>query len=394
MALFHDNKRGSQPSIHALLIGVGGYTQLPGDTTLQAKIHQQVGLLQKLNSPPRSALEFANWLKTSANWVQDLDTIDLLISPDPSDTAFKLPANVLPATMTNIQAAFSTWENRCDLDKDNIAIFYFSGHGLQKADHYLLAEDFGANPNNPYLGAIKFDETRDNFHKVKAQTQCFFVDACRQLTPVMLQYEPHGIVLTTRNWKAKDCLNDLTLKAAARYEQAFGPQLSNTAATFGANNALGISYFTQALIRSLDGSAAVREGKHWVIKTSEISAHINTVLQLIRKTSYQRCVVTANSTAKLRITGTPMVRIKVSCDPEIADPNAVIHCDGPLSPGTPVQHKNASPWKDVDVEAGTYQAQAVFSLNQYKHAMEHLMVGPPTHTALLECKLCPTSKSS
>src|SRR5436309_15988438 len=96
--LFYEKGRKQDPSIHALIVGVGGYAHLPGNGALRAKIHKQVGQLQSLISPPRSALELAEWLKSSAGWVQELDTIDLLISPEPSDTKFTLPANVLPAT--------------------------------------------------------------------------------------------------------------------------------------------------------------------------------------------------------------------------------------------------------------------------------------------------------
>jgi len=68
MPLFHDNHRGKQASVHALVIGVGGYAHLPGSDALKVKIHKQVGRLQPLISPPRSALGFAEWLKKSTQW--------------------------------------------------------------------------------------------------------------------------------------------------------------------------------------------------------------------------------------------------------------------------------------------------------------------------------------
>jgi hypothetical protein len=386
MPLFHDDYRGKQPSVHALIIGVGGYAHLPGNGALKVKIHKQVGRLQPLISPPRSALEFAEWLKNSTDWPQPLGTIDLLISPEPSDSGFTLPGNVLQATISNIRQAFSDWLERCDRDRDNVAVFYFCGHGMEKADHYLLAEDFGANPNDPWLGSFAFNQTREAFHKCKAKTQCFFVDACRQITPEMLSIEPNASALTSRDWTAKDCLNDLTLKAAAGKEQAFGPKLISKTPGFGPNKALGIAYFTQALIRSLDGAAAIWQGKKWQVQTSQVAASINKVLRLVKKTLAQRCEATANSNAWLRIVSTPKVRIEVSCDPEDADKHASLLCSGPLPPGRPVQYTKPSPWRGDDVEAGTYQAQASFAGNQYTHAMENLMVTPPLHSTLLDCK--------
>lgn len=386
MPLFHDSQRGTQSSIHALVIGVGGYAHLPGNGALRTKIHAHIGRLQPLVCPPRSALEFAEWLTNSTEWPQELGTIDLLISPEPSDSGFPLPINVLPATISNIRQAFSDWLDRCDKNKDNVAIFYFCGHGVEKADHYLLAEDFGANPNDPWLGSFAFDQTREAFHKCQAQTQCFFVDACREITSAMLTIEPNSSALTSRDWTAKDCLNDLTLRAAARKEAAFGPKLTSKSPGFGLNKTPGVAYFTQALIRSLDGAAAVKQGGRWQVTTSQVAASINDVLKMVKPSLSQRCTVAANSNARLRFVLTPKVRIRVSCNPEAADQHASLSCSGPLPPGQPVQYTKTSPWKDEDVEAGTYQAQAVFAGNQYTHVLENLMVTPPTHSTLLECK--------
>jgi hypothetical protein len=360
---------------------------LPGNKKLAAKIHKYVGRLQPLKSPPRSALEFAEWLKNATGWPQPLGTIDLLISPEPSDVGFSLPVNVRPANISNIRQAFSDWLDRCDEATDNVAIFYFCGHGVEKADHYLLAEDFGANSNDPWLGSFAFNQTREAFHKCKAQTQCFFVDACRQITPGMLTNEPNSSALTGRDWTAPDCLNDLTLKAAAGKESAFGPALNSNLPGFGSNSTLGIAYFTQALIRSLDGAAAIRQGKQWQIQMSQVSASINSVLRLVYKKSAQRCEATSNSVAILRTLSTvPKVRIELSCDPGLADPHASLLCTGPQPPGQPVKYTKTSPWKGEDVEAGTYLANATFPGGQYSHYTENLMVVPPIHTTLLECK--------
>lgn len=386
MVLFENQKRGTKPSVHALIIGVGGYHHLPGKRALKAKIHKQVGLLNSLISPPRSALEFAQWLKNSTDWPQPLGTIDLLLSPHPKDKAFQVPANAQAADIATIQQAFSDWFDRCDKDSDNVAVFYFCGHGMEKSDHYLLAEDFGANANNPWLGAFAFNQTREAFHKCKAQTQCFFVDACRQITPGMLTTEPTASALLTRDWTAKDCQNDLTVKSAAGKEASFGPKLTSKKPGFGPNKTLGVAYFAQALIRSLDGAAAIRQGRTWQVQTSQVAANINKVLRIVNAALRQRCQATANSTAMLRTVSTPQVRLELSCDPEDADKHASLSCSGPLPPGTPVPYTNTSPWKGNDVEAGTYTAQAVFAGNQYTHTLENLMVLPPIHTTLLECK--------
>jgi hypothetical protein len=213
------------------------------------------------------------------------------------------------------------------------------------------------------------------------------VDACREITPEMLTTEPNSSALTSRDWTAKDCQNDLTLKAAAGKEKAFGPKLTSKRPGFGPNKTPGIAYFTQALIRSLNGAASIRLGNKWQVQTSQVAANIDKVLRLVKNTLVQRCEVTTNSSATLRILASPpAVRIEVSCNPVDADQYASLLCDGPLAPGQPVQYAHASPWTGDDVEAGTYQANAVFAGKQYAHTVEHLMVIPPIHSTLLECK--------
>ena len=49
-------------------------------------------------------------------------------------------------------AAFDRWYARCDADPDNVALFYFCGHGCELGDQLLLLEDFGHSPLNPFGG--------------------------------------------------------------------------------------------------------------------------------------------------------------------------------------------------------------------------------------------------
>lgn len=199
MALIFPDNRGNSPSTHVLIIGVGGYRHLQGGTTPSQEVVDKVGVLGQLTSPPCSVIAFAQHLLSShADLRSPLGSIDLLISPTPNDSQpFPVGINVGPATLNDIQTSYGVWRKRCNRHKDNIAIFYFCGHGLEKEEQFLLAEDFGANPNNPWLGAFSFTSTRLAFHGCLAETQCFFIDACRNITSAMLKSRPDAQGLET-----------------------------------------------------------------------------------------------------------------------------------------------------------------------------------------------------
>ena len=80
--------------------------------------------------------------------------------------------NVERATLDNIKVAFNRWYARCHAHAGNVAIFYFSGHGLEKEFQLLLAEDF-ADPttNNLWERAINFNQSWYGMGECKAVTQ-------------------------------------------------------------------------------------------------------------------------------------------------------------------------------------------------------------------------------
>jgi hypothetical protein len=242
MTLIFPDDRGNAPSTHALIIGVGGYRHIEGGADPRQQVVKHVGLLGQLTSPPRSAVAFAQHLiKTGDRLRAPLGSIELLISPAPSDpNPFPLGMNSEPATIANLRAAYGAWRARCDRNHDNVAMFYFCGHGVEKIEQYLLAEDFGDDPNNPWLGSFAFDSTRLAFHACRAATQCFYIDACRKVTSGMLQVRPSASPLETVQEDVAECLHDLTMKASARNTTALGPKKKP-------------SYFTQALIKAFQG---------------------------------------------------------------------------------------------------------------------------------------------
>ena len=146
--------------------------------------------------------------------------------------------------------------------------FFFCGHGLEKSEHFLLAEDFG-DPANFWFNAFNFDATRLAFRSCVARTQLFFVDACRQVTSEMLLLNLDGIPpLEPPAYLSPDCDYNLTIKATAVNEKAYSKKNQP-------------SFFTQALINGMEGQAARNSNDEWTVSTGALSSGITSLIRLV-----------------------------------------------------------------------------------------------------------------
>ena len=364
------------PASHALVIGVGHYRYLSGGAEEKAQSIQSIGILKQLTSPPRSAVAFSDWLvATKDQWQVPIATIDLLISPAQEDAdAGVAGAAFEAATIDNIEAAYANWKARCDADDNNAAIFFFSGHGVEKGEHFLLAEDFGKNSLKPWGGAFDFDSTRRAFHSTKAATQCFFVDACRKVTSKMLQQDVKVEPLETVDFtETAECEFDLTMKAAASNEAAHGEPKEP-------------SYFTQALQVALGGGVAERENGKWLVESGQVVKHIYDVLGMIKEDQSfkQRCKTEITASTTLLETPPPNVHLRVNCTPEPANAVAQFSCKKEPN-GQPKNHAgNGTPW-ELDVEAGVYTVKVEFPANDFTNAGDLAEYNPPKRNIELDC---------
>ena len=267
---FNSGKAG--PKTHVLLIGVGGYPFLK-DGTSARKQSAELQDLGQLTSPIASVSSLYEKMVEYNNksvWSRKLGSIEMLLSPPPGSAPVLPGLNIENASLANIQRAYFSWKGRCDQDEDNVALFYYCGHGFQKKYHFLLADDFGEIPQNPWLGAFNFDDTRDAFYSCKAKTPIFLVDACRQVTIEMLQNDLTVAPIENPSlFNPEESKNHLTLKATASGQSAYGKKNQPT-------------YFVQAVISGLDGLVARQdENDDWLIETSCLGTNIHMLLDLI-----------------------------------------------------------------------------------------------------------------
>lgn len=369
---FNSHKPGS--GLHALIIGVGGYAHLKDGTGTQIDDPLRYGDLGQLTSPPRSALAFANWLQKSKHdhWKAPLATIDVLISSAPSDpdpggsgVTFK------DATIDGIQIAFDAWRKRCGSDADNVAVFYFCGHGLQSEEQILLASDFGRYSNN-FKGAFAFDSTRQGFLQCPPKTQCFFIDACREVTVGVVENlggataEP---LIIPQAYESRRCEHDLTLQSSAPFESAFAPPDD-------------VSYFTAALMDALKGGAAsTDEYGDWVVRTDGVASSIDE----LQRAASGRLRPTEKGlgltpTVLYRLDEAPDVKLILECDPRIAHAKARLsYQPTPPPPGERVERMppDSMIWSKT-VKAGYYNIEAAFDDATFGNVSRTVLVIPPS----------------
>lgn len=268
MALLLNNSL-TGPQTHVLIIGVGGYPYLEGGTLQQADMETPFQSLGQLTSVPVSATAFLDAIlaiEAEGAWLSPLGTINVLINQpggDPVNTSLGFAES---PTLRNIENAYLDWRNRCDENPNNVAIFYFCGHGIQKGDHHLLAEDFMERIRNPAAGAFNFSGTRRGFMNCRAEKKLFFIDACRDI--------PYDAQIRDFTPLALDSQNFMDIPSHYSFLQ------QSTLPSAGAFSRPGkVSIYTKALIQALRGQVAQNDaGDGWMINTAKIAEKMNTLM--------------------------------------------------------------------------------------------------------------------
>lgn len=375
------DSNSAAPMIHALIVGVGDYTHLIGGSKFRTEPAKYVMGLKQLTSPQVSAQKLANWLiqklTTTHQPSRPLGTVELLLSPVAYTDAQGNATAVEEGTFDNIKKAFGRWHTRCHRNADNIAVFYFCGHGLEWEKTYLLASDFGASKATPWENAIDFDITRMGFlGDCQARTVCCFVDACREVSVDQIQQ---------LNVAARPLWDASTLPVGDRDAPIFKAARSGEKAHGPANSE---SYFVGALIRCLEqfGAHWQPTGGTWKVNTNSLGLALK---QLMRRTIIKgvgpgACDVggysnTPDPTDLLRLPGVASVMAEITYDPDTALEHAVLSY-GPSGSGLPPRRRlppKAEPWP-LELPAGTYDLAAQFIGSAYPaRTVSQQVISPP-----------------
>ncbi|MEW6441600.1 MAG: caspase family protein [bacterium] len=271
--IFLDAARAPEaPGTHVLIIGVGRYAYGKG-----AGASPVAGDLRQLTSPPISARAMADWFLTSfKNAAKPLSSVSLMISDaQPSIYQPPRPAGApqvqLPAaTLANVKEAARHWADRVGTHQDNLAVFYFCGHGASLGQQAaLLLHDFG-EPGAEFDGAIDLDVLRGTMRNSPAIQQVYLLDCCRTDADDFYRNEA-GIgsrVVSVASFQRKHSIppQQFVLFPTIDGEEAFG--IKGT-----------VSVFTSSMIDAMSFAAADGATGVWRTTTGSL---LSTVDQLVR----------------------------------------------------------------------------------------------------------------
>jgi hypothetical protein len=369
----------TQPQTHALVIGVGDYPHLRGGRLFASSPALTTLGLGQLTSSVVSAKTFANWLIANYNnGNAPLGSVELLVSPGGNHLT---PSNAIEqvesATMDNIKKAFDRWYERCAKTAKNIAIFYYCGHGLEREAMLLLPEDFGASENRLWENCINFNSTYWGMGECPAETQCYFLDACRETPIDLLKFRTVDAQTLKDTQQTSFPLRDApVLKAAPVGQKAYGPPND-------------VSFFTAALIRSFEGFGARRlVGSSWRVTTDSL---LGATIQLMNRTRLPNgprltCSRTGDSNFETEIhefSNPAHVIVHITCEPLAALSAADLYMNNGRNP--PLRRApGPEPW-EIEVEAGTYIIGADFPNGQFRStSLLGQIVFPPYFPCSLE----------
>ncbi len=244
------------PGIHALLIGVSDYANLsaaddpPGDGFLA---------LQKLDFAALSALRLKEKLVAldgAGRLPRPLKTVRLLVAPSPAELAAN-PAiadgGAVP-TWAAIRDGLRAWRQDVAQGREEIAVFYFGGHGIRRAleESILLASDFLDPAGSELDCAFRLSNLRNGMapsaqFPAMGRDQFYFVDACRDKPAALDRLDDTE---TRKIWNVD--LNGIDDRRAPLF-------LSTPAGGVSAGESGGTTYFMEALLWAMDQGSYRRE---------------------------------------------------------------------------------------------------------------------------------------
>jgi len=185
-----EDRANAAPGLHVLIVGVSCYDYLGGGPAPpRPEFRQPATQLAQLSGPALSAAKLAQFfVSRKAKWGKPLSTCRVLLSPardGSEDAGLSNFEGWARASYDNLKLALTGWHDDAAKDTDGAALFYFSGHGIQRSpgDAVLLPADFLGGTT--YLDrAVDVNQIYNGMAPSKlfpdmARQQFFFIDACQ-----------------------------------------------------------------------------------------------------------------------------------------------------------------------------------------------------------------------
>jgi hypothetical protein len=311
--------------------------------------HREMG---QLTSPPLSAIAMLEWVdKTLNNPEAPLKSIEVLISqpiPATYTDVSGLTRQIDDATWNNVSAAAQAWRNRADSNPENVAIFFFCGHGLgDGVGTHLLLGDSGVDADllrqSLHVGSFRLA-----MGSCAAQKQIYLVDACRtvDLATVLNPFVGGQSVLPPGNAIQVFGGSNPVLYSARKGEPAFG-------------NVGQVSDFTKALLEGLSRFAVFQPfGHYWAVSPHELQRAVAALMDdFSGKPQCQADGLSGTGFQLHRLAGPPDVVVHVSLNNDKA--NSAAEISYTVTDKTVIRPDKAHPWRTF-APLGACSVQASF----------------------------------
>ncbi|CAJ3151418.1 Uncharacterized protein containing caspase domain [Burkholderia pseudomallei] len=354
MTLLTPEDERTKVGVHALLIGVGRYPHLKDGRSRTKFDH--AGDIGQLTSPYHSVKAFSDWLRDEINLPgAPLRSLRVLASSPVKGVATH---GWIDPEIKNIRKAAAGWYADCDRHSDNVALFYFCGHGVVLGNiTALLAQDFGKEELSPFLGSFDPAALADACMAAKATRQLFLIDACRSTPPELRS--------RFKSPSIPEMLTPRTHSNQGSHQQAelFASQLGT--------NAYGIddkpSVFMSSLLASMKGAGAHQNSDgDWVVGTASLRTGLDWLVsrdyeEKVQRVAFGKMSVDFDLHA---ILGNPSVPVTVRTKPLARLAELQLQTDCPQYR----THPSAKPWQ-INVEAGkrTFFAGDAANPKQFSH---------------------------
>ncbi|WP_055627729.1 caspase family protein [Streptomyces hirsutus] len=263
------------PAVHALVIGVGAYDWFPDGPRHVAgrKGDRLSGTFTQLGSPPASARALCEGLLEGFRDLPgglSLGSLEAVVSAEQEmvlkgGDGARVPLG--PATFAGVEEAFRAWYDRCDSDPNNVALFFFCGHGVQvgRGPQALLLQDTGENVHDYFRTAVDLHALVQGMEKNSALIQCFFVDACR-IAPSWLYGagDVRAARLLTPDPQPRT-RDRVVVHSTLPGTKAHGPSK-------------GVTRFTKAVLRALLTPESDSTGAAWAVTTETVGKFVRELM--------------------------------------------------------------------------------------------------------------------
>lgn len=284
--LVFDVRPGEEPAagLHALIVGISVYPNLPGATTAPSTGSGSENLgLEQLEAPALTAHQIYRWLLAHrAELPVPLHSVRLLLAPSPSELEADpgiteaQEAGAADASYRSLQAALNAWREDLSRFAGSMAFFFYSGHGLGGTgeDALMLAADFGDAAVPMLERAISITDVEQGMapprrggRRTIGRRQVYLVDACRN-RPAGLEPDS-AAVPTVWTQPVETDVDDRELSILLA-------TINSRRAYVGKDGEATV--FGQAVLECLQGAAAqpVEEGGQvrWAVSTTDISTQL------------------------------------------------------------------------------------------------------------------------